>query len=215
MNLAGLPFAVQPMVLDDVPTVSFVEHIVFTLPWSSTAFTYELRNNPSSHYLVLRYLPWMDAARKHPLLGPVRKLLGNPRNDISLLGYGGYWMMLDEAHICTLALRPEWRGRNLGELLLASLIEESYQHDAQFVTLEVRVSNTVAQNLYQKYGFQYTGRRKGYYSDNGEDAHIMSTDPIRTPVYREHFRQLLEQLRERLLAQPNKPPEIEGSMLAN
>ncbi|MHB0858976.1 MAG: ribosomal protein S18-alanine N-acetyltransferase [Anaerolineae bacterium] len=215
MNLDGLPFVVQPMEIEDVPTVSLIEHVVFTLPWSSTAFTYELRNNPSSHYLVLCYLPWEDVTRKRPLLGPVRKLLGGPRNDVSLLGYGGFWMMLEEAHICTLALRPEWRGRNLGELLLASLIEESYQRDAQFITLEVRVSNTVAQNLYKKYGFQHTGRRKGYYSDNGEDAHIMSTAPIHSSEYQERFQQLVEQLLERLRAQPDQPPELEGSMLAN
>jgi [ribosomal protein S18]-alanine N-acetyltransferase len=210
INLDGLPYIVLPMRLEDVPAVSELEHIVFTLPWSSATFGYELRNNPSSEYLTLRYRPWgEESGRKHLLSRSVWRLFkkSSDEDDPALLGYGGFWMMLEEAHICTLAMRPEWRGRGLGELLLAALIAHAYERHAEVVTLEVRVGNITAQNLYTKYGFKTVGRRKAYYSDNHEDAFIMTTDMIVAPAYQERFQQLTEALRARLLAQPNTPPE--------
>ena len=87
------------------------------------------------------------------------------------------------------------------------------EHQAEVVTLEVRASNMKAQNLYQKYGFAVVGRRKGYYSDDGEDALIMTTETVTTPEYRERFQKLMTQLRERLLAQSNRPPIAIASML--
>jgi [ribosomal protein S18]-alanine N-acetyltransferase len=210
MNLEGLPYTLASMRLEDVPTVSEIEQIVFTLPWSVNAFNYELRNNPASEYLVLRYEPWVNASpRKTGLFEPVRRLLKAPQTDSSLLGYGGFWMMLEEAHICTLAVRPEWRGRGLGELLLVALIEHALQRQAEVVTLEARVSNVRAHNLYQKYGFKTIGRRKGYYSDNGEDAFVMSTDVVIAPAYQQNLDRLRTQLRARLEAQPNLPPGME------
>ena len=199
MNLDGLPYALMPMRLSDVPTVSAVERIVFTLPWSSAAFTYDLSHNPNADYLVLRYLPWSGSpSDTNPLSRSVRRLLKPPRLDPSLLGYGGLWMVVEEGHICTLGLRPEWRGRGLGELLLLGLIERAGERGAEVITLEVRVSNLTAQNLYHKYGFRVIGRRKGYYSDNHEDALIMTTDAIVTPAYRGMLADLSARLRERL-----------------
>ncbi len=214
MNLEDLPYRLDPMTVEDVATVSEIEKIVFTLPWSATAFTYEIRSNPSAEYLVLRYAPWVRGSWDSRVLPrPVRRLLHSDRNDPSLLGYGGFWRVLDEAHICTLAVRPEWRGRGLGELLLASLIECAMGHHAEVVTLEARVSNTKAQNLYQKYGFTVVGRRKGYYSDNGEDALIMTTEKVTNPEYQARFQRLTAQLRERLLGQTNRPPIAFAPML--
>lgn len=207
MNLEELPYRIDNMTVEDVPTVAEIEKIVFTLPWAATAFMYEVRNNPSAEYLVLRYAPWLRASWEDRVLPrPMRRLLHSTKSDPALLGYGGFWRILEEAHICTLAMRPEWRGRGLGELLLASLIESAMQHQAGVITLEVRASNTKAQNLYQKYGFTVVGRRKGYYSDDGEDALIMTTELVTTPEYQALFRRLTTQLRERLLGQPNRPP---------
>lgn len=207
MNLDDIPYRVENMTAEDVATVAEVEKIVFTLPWSATAFMYEVRSNPSAEYLVLRYAPWVRESWENRVLPrPVRRLLHSTKSDPSLLGYGGFWRILEEAHICTLAVRPEWRGRGLGELLLASLIERAMEHEAGVITLEVRASNMKAQNLYQKYGFAVVGRRKGYYSDDGEDALIMTTETVTTPEYQARFQQLTGQLRERLLAQPNRPP---------
>ena len=205
MDLDGLAYALHPMAVGDIPTVAAIENIVFTLPWSPSSFRYEVKNNSSSVYLVLRYGPW-SCSHTSPLLRPVRRLLRPGRQDSSLLGYAGFWMMVDEAHICTLALRAEWRGRGLGELLLASLIDKAMEYPVQMVTLEVRVSNTVAQSLYRKYGFQIVGRRKRYYSDNGEDAYIMSTDSIRSDDYLAHLGALSRGLRERILASTQTAP---------
>ncbi len=207
MNLNGLPYAITPMSLEDVPTVHAVEQIVFTLPWSANTFTHELRDNPSAEYLVLRYLPALNGSKeKNGLSRSIQRLFKAPQSDRNLLGYGGFWMILEEAHICTLAIRPEWRGRGLGELLLASLIERALGRQAEVVTLEVRVTNTKAQNLYQKYGFREVGRRKGYYSDNNEDALIMTTGPVNDAEYQRDFQQLVARLGERLRSQPKLPP---------
>jgi len=212
MNLEGLPYAVTSMQIEDVPAVTAIERVVFTMPWSANAFTYELRNNPSSEYLVLWYLPWAHKLQgAKGLLRPVRRLLKSARNDFALLGYGGFWMMLEEAHICTLAVQPEWRGRGLGELLLASLIERALERKAELITLEARASNLTAQSLYSKYGFKTVGRRKGYYSDNGEDALIMTTDPIASPEYQRRYHELADALQKRLLALPGLPPPVEQS----
>ena len=208
MNLDGTPYALMSMRLADVPTVSAIEQVVFVLPWSTSAFTYDLTNNPNAEYLVLRYLPWAETEReKSALSRSVRRLLRPPRQDPALIGYGGVWMVLEEGHVCTLAVRPTWRGRGLGELLLAGLIERARERGAEVMTLEVRVSNVAAQNLYLKYGFHVAGRRKGYYSDNREDALIMTTDPIVSPDYRAKLAELAEQLRERLEHETEAPAD--------
>lgn len=178
-------FYVEAMQPADVPTVAAIEHAIFTMPWSSSAYGYELRANPLSHYVV---------ARKRSIK-PGRDSQGL---DPSIVGYGGFWMMLDEAHICTLGVHPDWRRRGVGELLLSSMIEQAASLGANVVTLEVRVSNLAAQRLYEKYGFRSVGMRKGYYSDNQEDALIMTTDPITTAAYQSRFNRLRRMLHERL-----------------
>jgi ribosomal-protein-alanine N-acetyltransferase len=111
------------------------------------------------------------------------------------------WLVLDEAHITTIAMRESHRGRGLGELLLGSLIMAAGEMGSDRVTLEVRVSNAVAQNLYRKYGFREEGVRPRYYSDNGEDAYIMTADDVRSPSYTERFDRLMGELRPRLESQ--------------
>jgi ribosomal-protein-alanine N-acetyltransferase len=200
MDLINLPYMLLPMVLDDVPTVHTIEQLVFSLPWSASAFSYEIRNNPSAQYLVLRYKPWVyESPARRLLPRSIRHLLQSPTNEPSLLGYGGYWMVLEEAHICTLALRAEWRGRSLGELLLLALVESALTRQAEAITLEVRISNQRAQNLYLKYGFEITGRRVHYYSDNNEDAYIMSTGNTKKPAFQDRLQQLSQNLRQCLL----------------
>ncbi|MEA3407159.1 MAG: ribosomal protein S18-alanine N-acetyltransferase [Chloroflexota bacterium] len=206
MNLDGLPYMIEPMRREDVPTVHRIETQVFPLPWSAYAFRYEVTYNGNSTYLVLRYTPWAGERREGILPQPVARLLGRADKDPSLLGYGGFWMMAARAHISTLALRPEWRGRGLGELLLASLCERALQRGARVINLEVRTSNIVAQHLYEKYGFGIIKRHEGYYSDNGEDAYIMSTQSYSVQKYQEHLETLTQRLRERLASQTKEPP---------
>ena len=182
-----LTFYVQPMQQSDVASVAAIERMVFTLPWSSNAYSYELRANPLSHYVVAR-------ARA------LRRGVDESGLDTSIVGYGGFWMMLDEAHVCTLGVHPDWRQRGVGELLLSTMIRESAGLNANVVTLEVRVTNMPAQHLYEKYGFTTVGMRKGYYSDNHEDALVMTTEPIGAPAYQARFNRLQRMLRSRLVA---------------
>ena len=199
MDLCGLPYTIVPMEAEHVPTVAAIEERVFPRPWSYASFMREVRDNPHSDFIVLSYRPWAEDRDDVHLGGGWRGLFRMRDEDRSILGYGGFWVMLDEAHICTLAVRDEWRGCGLGELLFLSLVERSLNRACLFLTLEVRESNIVAQRLYRKYGFVQTGRRRGYYLDNHEDALIMTVEGLNSPAYREQITQFGERLRERLL----------------
>ena len=106
------------------------------------------------------------------------------------IGYVGTWFLTDEAHITAIAVSEQWQGQGLGELLLIGAIEESMRRGSRMVTLEARISNNKALSLYKKYGFIRTGTRKGYYSDNKEDAAIMETDPIPSLGFQTRFSHL-------------------------
>lgn len=133
---------------EDIDQVLEVEHASFTTPWSREAFFNEIHNNKFSVYIVLE-------------------------ENEKIVGYCGTWVVIDEAHVTNIAIRPEYRGKKLGEALLSKLISTTREMGARSMTLEVRVTNHVAQSLYRKFGFQNGGIRKNYYSDNQEDALIM------------------------------------------
>jgi [ribosomal protein S18]-alanine N-acetyltransferase len=133
---------------EDLDQIMEVEHASFTTPWSREAFYNELFNNKFAVYLVLE-------------------------NDNRVIGYCGVWIVIDEAHVTNIAILPDYRGRKLGEAMLRQLMLVSMQKGARSMTLEVRVTNHVAQSLYRKLGFQNGGIRKNYYSDNQEDALVM------------------------------------------
>jgi len=201
MDCTGLPYIVEPMQLSDVPTVAAIEEAVFPLPWSASSFTYELRSNPYSHYLVarLRHQPTPDRLTRFREV--LHRLTGSQELDWRIAGYGGFWLVMDEAHISTLAVRPDLRRRGIGELLLVSLIDWAIELHAAVVTLEVRVSNLAAQALYEKYGLVKVGRRKAYYSDNREDALIMTSGLLTSASFQAQFQRLKDALREKLLQQ--------------
>lgn len=193
MNLAHLPYALAPMQLDDLPTIASIEKQVFATPWSMQAYRQEILYHDTAAYLVLRHLGQPGKS------SPLRRPWGTG-NDPSLIGYGGVWMVLEEAHVCTLAVRPEWRRRGLGEVLFAALVERALEQNAGMVTLEVRASNHAAQSLYAKYGLEKTGLRRGYYPDNQEDAVIMSTPSIQTAAYRATYSACVDALLRKLEA---------------
>ncbi len=172
-----LPFIVRRMTLEDLPEVLEIERVSFRMPWTQSAYQYELTRNDRGFYLVVR--------------------LRSDKREGPLIAYGGFWFLIDEAHICTLAVRPDWRGKGIGELTLYSLIDLALRLGAELITLEVRVSNKPAQNLYRKYGFEVMGRRKGYYSD-GEDAFIMTAFDVNTPKYRSLLNRNRENLERKL-----------------
>lgn len=201
---------VAPMELEDIPQVLEVDRESYSLPWPASAYRREILHNRNARYVVLREqgeneaAPSPERADTRPRL-PFPFLRWPHRSGDSAdtrpgqtIGYAGMWLMVDEAHITTIAVRSEWRSRGLGELLLVSLIEDASDVGAHRVTLEVRVSNEIAQNLYGKYGFRREGVRPRYYSDNNEDAFIMTTDDIRNPTFRSNFQAHRQVLRERL-----------------
>ena len=175
-----MPFVIEPMTQDDVPEVSQVERHCFSNPWPSSAYRRELRDTEHNFYVVVRWrAPHTSAADDRPRglsLLPFVRRAESPKP--AVLGFGGMWNMFDEAHITTIGVLPEQRGRSLGELLFVTMMDEAIRRRSRWVTLEVRVSNDSAQALYEKYGFTRQGVRKRYYSDNGEDAHIMWSPPL-------------------------------------
>lgn len=138
----------RSMRVDDIPVICDIELEAFPTPWTEGAFHNELTNNHFAHYLIME-------------LGGV------------IVGYAGMWLVMDEAHVTNIAVRSGYRGRRLGERLLTQMQAAAVFLGAERMTLEVRVTNYIAQRLYAKLGFIPAGLRKNYYTDNGEDAMIM------------------------------------------
>jgi ribosomal-protein-alanine N-acetyltransferase len=212
------------MVEGDIERVQEIERRSFTTPWSANTYRNELRNPSASRYIVARISPVQPppreerAAARGGFLARLLPLLfrvpsDTPPSPYPLIGYGGVWLSVDEGHITTIATAPEYRGRGVGELLLNGLIDQATDLGADMLTLEVRVSNTAAQRLYLKYGFRPAGRRTRYYTDNGEDALIMWTEPVRSPEYQAMLATLREQLYERLRRVANEPAPLPPTSL--
>lgn len=214
-------YFIEPMSEDDIPDVQRIEGQSFTTPWSANTYKREIRNTASCRYLVARGSftpppPRSDGAqpqRRNGLLSQIAAALfppaGGSNSEWPIVGYGGLLLAVDDAHVTTIAVDPQHRGFGVGELLLNGLIDAAYDLRAKMITLEVRVSNSVAQRLYLKYGFQPAGTRPRYYTDNGEDALIMWTEPIDTPAYQSHLSELRRQLYARLQRQvAARPPAM-------
>jgi len=220
-----MTFQIDKMHAGDVPEVMAIERESFETPWPSSAYRRELYENEQAHYLVLRMseraAAAADPAPRSRMEVPerrgfwsgllahhrIRDIAPAPPDQVTLAGYAGLWLVIDEAHVTTIAVRPAYRGRGLGELLLVALTEIALDINARWLTLEVRVSNEVAQGLYRKYGFRPSGVRHRYYSDNHEDALIMWTDEIQLQPFQQRFAELRNDLRTRLLANGDIAPE--------
>jgi len=200
---------VRPMHREDIVQVVEIDREAFPTEWPPPNFRYELENR-LAHYIVV-----CDSERTvdepevevYPekgfsgLVSSVKMLFGRNRfitserqstNAHHILGFAGFWIMADEAHITTIAARKGYRRQGIGELLLLSIIEMATKLKARIITLEVRVSNTSAQRLYSKYGFTQVGVRRGYYTDNREDGILMSTENISSVQFQARIKQLKE-----------------------
>jgi ribosomal-protein-alanine N-acetyltransferase len=184
----SLPYQVVRMCADDIEKMMHIERKAFPSPWPASAYHYELTQNDLSTYLVLKLCQ---------VPPPGRRLRQDPSQQ-PILAYGGFWLIVDEAHISTIATHPDWRGRGLGEMMLVALIEVAMLRGAVEATLEARVSNVVAQGLYRKYAFAVVGRRKGYYRDKNEDALIMTTPRLDSPDFLARYARLKTALKHRL-----------------
>jgi ribosomal-protein-alanine N-acetyltransferase len=162
------PVSVEPMRKADIQSISAIEKRCYATPWHENAYHTELTNR-SACYLVARYAG-------------------------EVIGYGGMWVIMDEAHITTLAVDPAHRGKKIGERILHSLLEEAIINGASRATLEVREHNQIAQGLYRKYGFREAAIRKNYYTDNQENALVMWVDDIGSSAYAQELRELKHQL---------------------
>ncbi len=117
----------------------------------------------------------------------------------NLLGYAGSWLVIDEAHITNIAVAPQYRGKKVGESLLTAIFDACYKNMVKYLTLEVRVSNTPAIKLYEKYAFKSLGTRKGYYQNNNEDALIMWTENIFWDKFKLKYNENLKNLKEKII----------------
>lgn len=151
------------MTVADIPDVHEIERASFPVPWPAYAFRQELEMNRLARYLLVK--------------------AGG-----EVVAYGGIWLMVDEAHVTTFAVLPAWRRMGIGGLLMVELMRVAHDVGASVATLEVRLSNEAARALYARFGFRPVGVRPRYYSDNGEDALIMTTDRLDSPPMRERMR---------------------------
>ncbi len=144
---------IDRMNVEDLDAVHVIEREAFSAPWPAHAYRQELETNRLAHYMVAR---WGD----------------------EIVGFAGMWLLVDEAHVTTFATRRSWRRQGIGERLLLALLDLARARGAHEATLEVRPSNGPARRLYEKYGFRVVGLRPRYYTDNHEDALIMTTESL-------------------------------------
>ncbi len=197
--MTGTYCVIRSMKYEDIPEVAQIDREAFPGEWvfrSESAYKQDL-NNPSIRYIV--------ACKKRDVSEPERQAPQKPlwfkrlfsyehhlNAQENIVGFSGFWLMMKEAHIIAIGVRDGHRRLGIGEGLFIATIELAQILKANIVTLEVRASNEIAQELYKKYGFQTVGRRLRYYSSDGEDAIIMSTDNITSMSFQASFQQLKE-----------------------
>ncbi|MEP7290896.1 MAG: ribosomal protein S18-alanine N-acetyltransferase [Chloroflexota bacterium] len=178
------------MRLADIPAVAAIDQMSFTPPWSAKSYQFEVTESTYSHMVVLEYGEEKPKAGWRRL---VPGLNGAHHEGQQVVGYGGLWNIMDEAHISTIATHPQQRGRGWGEIVLAGMIRRAIRLEALQVVLEVRVSNHTAQNLYQKYGFKTAATKPNYYHSNNEDAYEMHLN-LDQRYYCAHFEERFAKL---------------------
>ena len=178
---APQPMLIEPMAQADLTAVLHIETLSFTTAWPPNAFSNEIRDNKLAHYFTGR--------------------LGD-----RIVAYGGIWVILEDSHITTIAVHPEQRGLKLGEEMLLKLLDEAITQGASWITLEVRESNDAAQRLYRKYGFTTVSTRRGYYSDNGENALVMWAGNLKGELYAARLRVLRAALDAEVAQRPATRP---------
>lgn len=158
MKLSIATYPIRRMTLDDVEQVHQLDVVSFSLPWPERSFRYELTENPASRMWVVEN-PF--GQMEHPVIGML-----------------GLWLIVDEVHIGTLAVQPDYRRKGIAQKMLITALVEACHEGVKRAYLEVRRGNLAAQALYLKFGFKITSVRPRYYSDNGEDAMLMTLDPM-------------------------------------
>src|SRR4030042_3812678 len=200
-----MSYIIRRMQDRDIPQALEIDREAFPTQWphpSYASFKQELRNR-LAFYVVIAEPRAVEMIKQNSAdktfwqkllhLFDHDRFFGDellPSTNEYMVGIAGFWMMVDEAHITTLAIRNTYHRKGIGERLLIQIIEMAVQLNANVVTLEVRISNKQAQALYEKYGFQKVGIRKAYYTDNGEDGVLMTTDSFTSSDFQLHFQNL-------------------------
>jgi [ribosomal protein S18]-alanine N-acetyltransferase len=159
----GVEVTVNPISVDEIESILILDLLCFGGLWSIDSYRRELTND-HSHFLGIS----VDHSLQPETSG--------------LIGFGCFWAILDEAHITLLGIHPQYQRQGLGKLLLSALLDKARSIEMARATLEVRASNQIAIDLYEKYGFQTVGRRKKYYQDNNEDGVIMWRGGLQHPA---------------------------------
>ncbi len=199
-----MAYYVRKMQISDVGQVTEIDREAFSTQWPPPNYRRELQNGLSHHIVVVD--DSVTAGNSDEKDKSDQKSIGfftrighwfgfnvgqtDEAATDCVIGFAGLWIIADEAHVTGIAVREKYRGKKIGALLMAALCDLSVQLKARSLTLEVRVSNKVAQNLYAKFGFKEVGLRRGYYTDNREDALLMSTDDINSPAFQDLLAQL-------------------------
>lgn len=159
------------MTKDDVESVVAIEEEAYGKHhWAKASFYDEMSNNLAKYYVA-------------------------KTKDGEIVGYAGTWHIIDEGHVTTIAVKKDYLRNHIGEALIHKIVEDCYKDKVKYLTLEVRVSNEPAIKLYEKYGFQSLGTRKGYYQDNNEDALIMWTENIFYDKFKEKYSENIKKLK--------------------
>jgi len=149
---------VRPMNAADIPAVDLLDHLSFSQPWPAGAFEVELANKRARCWVTEVPAPQ-----------------GNEQPGLVIAALV-CWLVLDEAHIATIAVHPDYRNQGIGKQLLQTGMQAAFAEGARIFHLEVRAGNLAAQKMYENFGFEIVGRRQKYYKDNSEDALLMSLD---------------------------------------
>ncbi len=148
-----MKFIIRKMTLEDIPAVIDLDHKSFSLPWPERSFRFELTENPASHCWVAEL-------------------------DGKVVGMIVVWLIVDEAHVATIATHPDFRRQGVAKSLLSHALLRLIEEGARSSFLEVRENNVAAQEMYRRFGYEVTGRRRRYYSDNDEDAILMTLNSL-------------------------------------
>lgn len=149
-----MKFTIRKMTLEDIPAVIDLDHKSFSLPWPERSFRFEVTDNPASRCWVAEL-------------------------DGKVIGMIVVWLLVDEAHVATIATDPDFRRQGVAKSLLAHALRHLIDEGAQSSFLEVRESNIAAQEMYRKFGYEEAGRRRRYYRDNDEDAILMNLNSLK------------------------------------
>ncbi len=168
-------FVIRRMQLDDVRQVQLLDCMSFPLPWSLNAYRYEVENQGSRAWVCEHVVPadHIPVRYYNPLVESPQVLVKTP-GDKAIIAMLVIWLILDEIHIATLAVHPDFRRLGIARMILRTALDDAAREGALSALLEVRAGNTAAQALYRGFGFEVVGRRPAYYRDNNEDALLMT-----------------------------------------